>query len=155
MKVLGALRDNALRTAMAHEAHPRIADALRADETRVLIVDDDEDVREHLALVLRASGYAVRTAADGAEALRTMEQGAASIVLSDYIMPNVDGIELCRALRSRQMSGYTYVIMLSVRDGAEDVIQGLNAGADDYVSKRAPRGGDSRANPHWRAPDRA
>jgi two-component system cell cycle response regulator len=102
----------------------------------VLIVDDDELVLARLQELVAAAGYRVRTAANGIEALATLTQSAASIVVTDLNMPHMDGIGLCRRIREHVWPGYVYVILLTVRDEEKNVLAGLDAGADDYVSKR-------------------
>jgi two-component system cell cycle response regulator len=104
---------------------------------RVLLVDDDEIVRSQLSVVLRTGGYEVHTAASGDEALRIFDANSCQIVLTDWHMPDMDGLALCRHLRGLQGRGYIYVLMLSVRNGRQDILAGLSAGADDYVVKGA------------------
>jgi two-component system, cell cycle response regulator len=104
---------------------------------RVLLVDDDELVRSHLSAVLRMGGYEVHTAASGDEALRILDAKSCRIVLTDWQMPDMDGLALCRNLRLLQGKGYIYVLMLTVRNGREDILAGLSAGVDDYVVKGA------------------
>lgn len=104
---------------------------------RVLLVDDDELVRSHLSVVLRTGGYEVHTAASGDEALRILDAKSYQIVLTDWQMPDMDGLALCRHLRLLQGRGYIYVLMLTVRNGRKDILAGLSAGADDYVVKGA------------------
>src|SRR5690349_8553055 len=100
---------------------------------RILVVDDDEMIRRKLSALLRRAGYEVITAANGEEALRTLDAEFCPIVIADWEMPDMDGIALCRALRSRQSEGYIYVLLLTVRKGKRDVVAGLTAGADDYI----------------------
>jgi two-component system cell cycle response regulator len=102
----------------------------------VLIVDDDELVLARLQELVAAAGYGVRTAASGSEALTSLERSAASIVVTDLNMPGMDGLELCRRIRERAWSGYVYIVLLTVRDKEKDILTGLDAGADDYLSKR-------------------
>jgi diguanylate cyclase (GGDEF)-like protein len=102
----------------------------------VLIVDDDDLVLAHLKDLVKAAGYGVRTAATGAEALTALENSSASIVVTDLNMPGMNGLDLCRSIRERARPGYVYIILLTVRDQEEDILVGLDAGADDYLSKR-------------------
>lgn len=102
----------------------------------VLIVDDDPFVLERLKELVAAAGYEVRTAANGLEALDALAKSKASIVVTDIKMPGLDGLELCRRIRARPQPGYVYVVLLTVRDDEQDILAGLDAGADDYVSKR-------------------
>jgi diguanylate cyclase (GGDEF)-like protein len=104
---------------------------------RILVVDDDDLVRGQLAEILSASQYQVEMAASGAEALRVMNEAPCHIVLTDWQMPDMDGLALCRLVRMRAQEHYVYVLMLTVRDAHQDVLTGLAAGADDYVVKGA------------------
>jgi two-component system, cell cycle response regulator len=104
---------------------------------RVLVVDDDELVRARLAALLRLGGYEVLTAGSGEEALRVLNTTDCQIVLTDWQMPRMDGLELCRAVRLRDSKSYVYVLMLTVRNGTRDTLMGLAAGADDYLVKGA------------------
>jgi two-component system, cell cycle response regulator len=103
----------------------------------VLIVDDDELVLARLQELVAAAGYRVRTAANGIEALNSLEQSAASIVVTDLNMPSMDGLALCRRIREHVWPGYIYIVLLTVRDEEKNILAGLDAGADDYVSKRS------------------
>jgi diguanylate cyclase (GGDEF)-like protein len=102
----------------------------------VLIVDDDELVLEHLKSLVTAAGYGVRTAGTGVDALSALEHSAASIVVTDLNMPGMNGLDLCRRIREHARPGYVYIILLTVRDQEQDILVGLDAGADDYLSKR-------------------
>jgi two-component system cell cycle response regulator len=104
---------------------------------RVLVVDDDDLVVRRISTLLQRGGYEIRTAKTGEEALRLLDTTACQIVLTDWHMPDMDGLALCRNLRLRQSSSYIYILMLTVRDGTSDIIAGLAAGADDYVVKGA------------------
>jgi two-component system, cell cycle response regulator len=113
---------------------------LLSDPTRrccVLLVDDDELVRGQFAALLQIAGYDVYTAASGDEALRVLDQTPCQIVLTDWQMPDMDGLALCRNIRLRDSTGYVYVLMLTIRSGRRDILAGLSAGADDYVVKGA------------------
>jgi two-component system, cell cycle response regulator len=102
----------------------------------VLMVDDDDLVLERLQETVAAAGYSVRTAASGSEALHSLENSFASIVVTDLKMAGMDGLELCRRLRNRPWPEYLYIILLTTQDAENDVHAGLDAGADDYISKR-------------------
>lgn len=104
----------------------------------VLLVDDDELVRERLALLLTKAGYLVTLVQSGDEALRMLDSQPYSILITDWEMPNMDGIALTRNVRQRRGEGYIYILLLTVRDGKRDVVAGLQAGADDYILKGAP-----------------
>jgi two-component system, cell cycle response regulator len=103
----------------------------------VLIVDDDELVLARLADLVSGAGYRVHTATNGPAALRLLQSSAASVVVTDLSMPGMDGFELCHRIRQHVHPGYVYVVMLTARDDDADIIAGLEAGADDYVSKRS------------------
>ena len=107
-------------------------------QCRVLIVDDDDLVRARLAALLRMSNFDVEIAGSGEEALRILAAAPCQIVLTDWQMPDMDGLALCRYLRTARYDSYIYVVMLTVRDAKQDVLTGLAAGADDYVFKGTP-----------------
>lgn len=104
---------------------------------RVLLVDDDELVLERLASLIRAAGFEVETAADGTTALEVLRSRFAPIVIADRRMPILDGLALCRAIRQKQWPGYVYILLLTAQDAEEDILAGLEAGADDYLGKKA------------------
>ena len=104
---------------------------------RVLVVDDDELVRTRLSALLAASQFEVATAASGAEAMRVLNATHCNIVLTDWQMPDMDGLTLCRRVRLRTHESYVYVLMLTIRGAKDDMLTGLAAGADDYVVKGA------------------
>ncbi len=106
--------------------------------TKVLLVDDDDLVLDQLERVVTAAGYDVVTARNGDAALLSMQQEFAPIVIADIDMPQMDGLALCRTIRRQSYSGYVYVMLLSSKDAEGDILTGLDAGADDYVSKRTP-----------------
>jgi diguanylate cyclase (GGDEF)-like protein len=104
----------------------------------VLIVDDDELVLRRLQELVQAAGYRVHTASNGTEALNSLKRSAASIVVTDLNMPGMNGLDLCRRIREHVWPGYVYIVLLTVRDEEEDILAGLDAGADDFISKRTP-----------------
>jgi two-component system cell cycle response regulator len=111
---------------------------LQAHEScRVLVVDDDALVRARLSTLLSASRYEVEVAATAEEALRILDATHCHIVLTDWQMPDMDGLALCRVIRLRKYESYIYVLMLTIRDTEHDVLTGLAAGADAYVVKGA------------------
>ena len=107
--------------------------------TKVLLVDDDEIVCSHLELLIAAEGYDVTTAPDAETALASMKHDFAPIVIADINMGDMDGLALCRSIRRETYSGYVYVMLHTARDTEEDILAGLKAGADDYLSKRTPK----------------
>jgi putative two-component system response regulator len=102
---------------------------------RVLIVDDDEIVRMMLNEALTGAGYEVIAAHDGREALEAIRQQGCRIVISDWQMPRMTGIELCHAVRREDTGGYVYFILLTSHNSVPERIKGLRAGADDFVAK--------------------
>jgi diguanylate cyclase (GGDEF)-like protein len=110
---------------------------LATHSCRVLVVDDDPMVRKHLAEVLHASQYLVEVAATGEEALRIMDTTQCNVVLTDWQMPDMDGLALCRHVRRKMQESYVYVLMLTIRNTRHDVLTAFAAGADAYVVKGA------------------
>jgi DNA-binding response OmpR family regulator len=107
--------------------------------TKVLLVDDDELVLDYLGLFIGAAGYDIVKATSGQAALASMRQDFAQIVMLDIGMPGMDGLELCRAIRRQTYSGYVYIVLHTSRDTDEDILEGLDAGADDYLGKGTPK----------------
>ena len=99
----------------------------------VLVVDDEQAVREAVARALRYEGYSVTTAADGQEALEAQALAPADAIVLDVLMPNLDGLEVCRRLRTA--GDPVPVLMLTARETVPDRVAGLDAGADDYLVK--------------------
>jgi diguanylate cyclase (GGDEF)-like protein len=103
---------------------------------KVLIADDEAVSRWLLESSLRRWGYDVQVAHNGDEAWRMLQQpGAPQLVVFDWLMPGMDGLELCQAVRAHKLEPYTYIILLTTKRGQKDVVEGLEAGADDYISK--------------------
>jgi two-component system, OmpR family, response regulator MprA len=100
---------------------------------QVLVVEDDPAVRASVAAALRREGYVVELAGDGAEALDRLVAGSFDSVVLDVLMPRLDGLEVCRRLRAR--GDFTPVLMLTARNLVRDRVDGLDAGADDYLVK--------------------
>jgi two-component system, OmpR family, response regulator MprA len=100
---------------------------------RVLVVDDEPDVREAVETALELDGHRVTTAVDGLEALRKLGQGEFEAVVLDVLMPNLNGFEVCSRLRAA--GNRTPILILTARDSEEDTIRGLDLGADDYLVK--------------------
>ncbi|HLZ72706.1 MAG TPA: response regulator transcription factor [Dehalococcoidia bacterium] len=98
----------------------------------VLVVDDDERVRNVMRRALRLEGHRVSEAADGEAALRNLREADPDLVILDLRLPGIDGIEVCKRLRS---VSEVPVLMLTARDTVPDRVQGLDSGADDYVVK--------------------
>jgi len=91
---------------------------------------------ERLEALVLAAGFEVSCAASGRDALEALRRDYCPIVISDWSMPDMNGIELCRAIRAESFPGYVYIVLLTARDSHQDIVAGLEAGADDYLSKR-------------------
>ena len=116
----------------------QIQPALLGGAPRVLVVDDDDIAVEHMRELIGAAGYEVATAHSGAAALAELRREFAPIVILDRNMPGMDGLELCRAIRDgAHYPGYVYIVLCTAHDAEEEILAGLAAGADDYVSKRS------------------
>jgi diguanylate cyclase (GGDEF)-like protein len=105
------------------------------ERTRVLIVDDHEDNIELLRARLEAWGFATESAGDGQEALNRIEQSPPDLILLDVMMPNIDGIEVARRVKGNRSLPFIPIIMQTALDATEDKVEGLEAGADDYITK--------------------
>jgi DNA-binding response OmpR family regulator len=101
----------------------------------ILIVDDDATLRFVLQATLKSLGHLVVAAQDGAEGLRIFEQCHPPLVISDLLMPGIDGMELCRRIRKANHSQYTYIILLTAVEGKSGYLAGMEAGADDFITK--------------------
>ncbi|NNU15998.1 phosphate regulon transcriptional regulator PhoB [Parvularcula sp. ZS-1/3] len=103
--------------------------------TTILIVEDDESIRTLIEYNLKKEGFEIVCAKDGEEALLKVEESRPDLVLLDWMLPNVSGIEVCRRLRSRAETRGLPIIMLTARAEESDLIRGLDQGADDYLTK--------------------
>lgn len=99
---------------------------------RVLLVEDDDDLRRSLALVLRASGMKVTESGDGATAAERFANEGADVIVLDVMLPGRDGFAVCQEIRR---SSQVPIIMVTARDAPSDIVRGLELGADDYVAK--------------------
>jgi CheY-like chemotaxis protein len=115
------------------------APLVRKPKTRILVAEDDPVTRKILAATLERLGWDVTTASDGSEAWHTLEtlggKDAPELVLLDWMMPGMDGIEICRKLRSTPGFEFTYVVLLTSRSEKEDLAMALATGANDYIAK--------------------
>src|SRR5687767_12626697 len=106
---------------------------------KVLIVDRDPEFVERLRSVVGEAGYPTVGAHTATQALATVKSEGCQIVILDREMPEIDGLVLCAAIRAaRVLPGYVYIILRSSKDSERDILIGLHAGADDYVSKQMP-----------------
>lgn len=102
---------------------------------RVLVIDDDDISAELLSNALEQFGHEVTTASNGRDGFELVRTGEFRIVVTDWEMPEMDGLQLCRKIRDKFHSGYIYVILLTSNSGTQNIVQGLEAGADDYITK--------------------
>ncbi len=102
---------------------------------KILIVDDEPDIVQFLQYNLKGKGYLTATASDGAEAIRTARAFRPDLILMDVMMPGKDGITTIRELRQMPDFEHTAIILLTARTGEQHEIEGLQTGADDYISK--------------------
>jgi sigma-B regulation protein RsbU (phosphoserine phosphatase) len=101
----------------------------------ILLAEDDATSREILATQLARLGHAVEGCVDGEQAWRAFLERKPDLVITDWMMPDVDGLELCRRIRGAGVKAYTYIIILTAMDKKVGYIDGMNAGADDFVTK--------------------
>jgi two-component system, cell cycle response regulator len=101
----------------------------------ILLAEDDPVTRMLMTRLLRKAGYEVDAVADGTEALDKMTARYYPLLVTDWEMPGMDGVALCRAVRNMRLDGYVYTLLLTARDAKEHIIAGLEAGADDYLIK--------------------
>ena len=99
---------------------------------RILLVDDEQSIQTLLSYPLRKDGYHVTSVLDGGEALQRFEEGRFDLVILDLMLPKIDGVEVCRQLRSRSQ---VPIIMLTAKGSETDKVAGLEVGADDYITK--------------------
>lgn len=116
-------------------AVPGNPDTAAAPIRRILVADDSRMQRKILSASLRRLGYDVVEAERGDEALEKCREAAIDLVLSDWMMPGLTGVEFCRAFRALDRQSYGYFILLTSKSGKEDIAQGLDAGADDFLTK--------------------
>jgi len=109
--------------------------SLEGDSFPLLVVEDDPVSRRILEKSLTKNGRKVVTASNGREALDLLEKTFFPIVITDWMMPELDGLELCRRIREMEWPGYIFIILLTARGAVDDIITGLDAGADDYLTK--------------------
>ena len=101
----------------------------------ILLAEDDPVTRMLMTRFLKNAGYEVDAVANGSEALDKMTKRYYPMLVTDWEMPEMDGIALCKAVRNMQLDGYVYALLLTARDAKEHIITGLEAGADDYLVK--------------------
>jgi two-component system cell cycle response regulator len=103
---------------------------------KVLVADDSPISRHLLQVSLSSAGYETNLVTDGVQALRILEQeDSPKLVILDWMMPHLDGVEVCRAIKKRIAEPYVYIILLTAKGHQEEINEGLEAGADDYITK--------------------
>ncbi|MFH1282248.1 MAG: response regulator transcription factor [bacterium] len=103
--------------------------------SKILLVDDDPEIRSYLRMALEKEGFEVETLKDGKEVISTMRSFQPELIILDLILPDTNGFELCKKIRSDEDLFITPIIMLTGRTSVEDRVQGLNLGADSYFTK--------------------
>jgi DNA-binding response OmpR family regulator len=106
-----------------------------AARRRVLVIEDEAAIRELLRLHLDLAGYALDESGDGRQALDTARATTFDLILLDVMLPGIDGVSLCRAIRAGGPNANTPILMLTARDAEADKVLGLESGADDYLTK--------------------
>lgn len=101
----------------------------------ILVVDDEIGALTLIGIMLERGGFGVLKAKDARSALAILDQNTPDMIILDVMMPGMDGIELCRVIRSRSDTGKTPVLILSARGDAESIMRGIEAGANDYLPK--------------------
>ncbi|MEZ4744312.1 MAG: response regulator transcription factor [Bdellovibrionota bacterium] len=99
------------------------------------VIEDDADITKLLLFNLSMAGYQVSTSTDGEEALKFLEDQQVDIILLDLMLPKIDGIEVCKRLRAGSTNNKTPIIMLTAKGHENDIVLGLDSGADDYITK--------------------
>jgi two-component system OmpR family response regulator len=112
---------------------PETATAAGQNGARVLVVDDESNITELVAMALRYEGFTVQTAATGRAALEAVTAFAPALVILDIMLPDIDGIDVLRRLVAQGRK--VPIIFLTARDATEDKVHGLTVGGDDYVTK--------------------
>jgi sigma-B regulation protein RsbU (phosphoserine phosphatase) len=102
---------------------------------KILIAEDEKISRRILEMTLTNASYDVVTVEDGVKALESIQKEVPDMLITDWMMPELDGLQLCRRIRSLDLSGYVYIILLTALTQKERIIEGLDAGADDYITK--------------------
>jgi sigma-B regulation protein RsbU (phosphoserine phosphatase) len=101
----------------------------------ILVADDAEEIRHVLSTLLKQLGHKVVTAVNGQDALAILESSEISIIISDWMMPQLSGLDLCKIIRGRNFNRYVYFIMLTALSSQDQLVEGMQAGADDYIIK--------------------
>ena len=106
-----------------------------SDYFPILVAEDNPVSRKILEKILVKAGHEVVSAGDGQKAMELFNEKFFPIVLTDWMMPKMNGLQLCKAIRKKKSTGYVFIILLTARDSKDDIVKGLEAGADDYLCK--------------------
>jgi diguanylate cyclase (GGDEF)-like protein len=133
------------------ETSEELEESLETMKPRILVVDDDPNIRELIVETLEGSNYDVLEARDGREALAISEKELPDLIILDVMMPDLDGMEVCSRLRNDPLTNHIPVLMLTAKGVLEDKIKGIESGADDYITKPFdPLELEARINMHLR-----
>jgi DNA-binding response OmpR family regulator len=102
---------------------------------KILIAEDEKISRRILEMTLTKAGYDAVAVEDGVKALESIQKDVPDLLITDWMMPELDGLELCRRIRTLNLTSYVYIIVLTALTQKEKIIEGLDAGADDYITK--------------------
>lgn len=121
------------------ETLPRMAQKHSNSHRQVLVVEDDPVSLRLVCRVLEENGYKTRSCKEADSAMSLLQEQSFSFMITDWNMPGMSGLDLCRRVRAQERTGYLYTILLTARDSREDLLSGLGAGADDYLTKPLDR----------------
>jgi len=124
-----------VRSVTSAATAPALLELPTESSTSILLAEDDPVTRMLMTRFLKRAGYDVDAVENGAEALERMTHRYYPILITDWEMPEMDGIALCKTVRALQLDGYVYTLLLTAREAKEHIITGLDAGADDYLIK--------------------
>jgi two-component system phosphate regulon response regulator PhoB len=127
--------DRPAPTGSAQRPHDQTKPEARVTQKHILVVEDEEDIRELIAYNLEREGYQVTQVKSGEEAIATALETEPQIILLDLMLPGLGGLEVCRELRARPETAEIPIVILSARGEESDVVTGLELGADDYMTK--------------------
>ena len=102
---------------------------------KILIADDELVSRKKMEKIIHSLGHESLSAADGVEAWKIWNDERTRMVITDWVMPRLDGLEFCRKIRKSEGSQYTYIIMVTTKSNTHDIVTGIDTGADDFISK--------------------
>ena len=118
------------------DRQPRLRETEKpAERYPVLLVEDNPVSRRFIEKILESGGYRVTPVQNGREAVEEINRAYYPIIITDWVMPEMSGIDLCREVRERKTEGYVYIILLTAKVSKGDIVEGLESGADDYLSK--------------------